>query len=87
MISLIRFFAREIQNDEIVSFLVTKFKRGIYDNWGMKMKVLLGANDIKEVVNNDYEDLSVKLALSFAQNDRLKIFKKNSHKKALSLVN
>jgi hypothetical protein len=41
---------------EAASFHVPLLKGGTYDNWCIKMKVLLGAHDVWEVVEKGYKE-------------------------------
>ncbi|XP_074559994.1 uncharacterized protein LOC141816064 [Curcuma longa] len=74
-----------MSNGGMVSFQVPILKMNNYDNWSIKMKALLGAHDIWEVVEKGYDEPNDESVLSSTQKDSLKDLKKRD-KKALFLI-
>ncbi|XP_020573760.1 uncharacterized protein LOC110020111 [Phalaenopsis equestris] len=72
-------------NGGMASFQVPMLKESIYDNWSIKMKALLGAHDVWEVVEKGYDEPSDESALSTTQKDNLRDLRKRD-KKALFLI-
>ncbi|XP_020586292.1 uncharacterized protein LOC110028686 [Phalaenopsis equestris] len=72
-------------NGGMVSFQVSMLKESIYDNWSIKMKALLGAHDVWEVVEKGYDEPSDESVLSTTQKDSLRDLRKRD-KKALFLI-
>ncbi|XP_020572407.1 uncharacterized protein LOC110019170 [Phalaenopsis equestris] len=72
-------------NGGMVSFQVPMLKESIYDNWSIKMKALLGAHDVWEVVEKSYDEPSDESILSTTQKDSLRDLRKRD-KKALFLI-
>ncbi|XP_020598756.1 uncharacterized protein LOC110038304 [Phalaenopsis equestris] len=72
-------------NGGMVSFQVPMFKESIYDNWSIKMKALLGAHNVWEVVEKGYDEPSDESALSTTQKDSSRDLQKGD-KKALFLI-
>ena len=69
----------------MVSFQVPTLKNDNYDNWSIKMKALLGAHDVWEVVEKGYTESEDESTLSQTQKDSLKDSRKRD-KKALYLI-
>ncbi|KAL5827884.1 hypothetical protein ACOSQ3_019735 [Xanthoceras sorbifolium] len=69
----------------MASFQVPTLKNENYDNWSIKMKALLGAHDVWEVVEKGYTKLEDESTLSQTQKDSLKDLRKKD-KKALYLI-
>ena len=67
------------------SFHVPLLKGGTYDNWCIKMKALLGAHDVWEVVEKGYKESQDEDSLTQTQRDILKDSRKRD-KKALFLI-
>jgi hypothetical protein len=59
-------------NNVAASFAVPLLKRGTYDNWCIKMKALLGAHDVWEVVEKGYKKSQDVDSLTQTQRDTLK---------------
>ncbi|KAL5789098.1 hypothetical protein ACOSQ2_003986 [Xanthoceras sorbifolium] len=69
----------------MASFQVPTLKNENYDNWSIKMKALLGAHDVWEVVEKGYTEPEDESTLSQTQKDSLKDSRKRD-KKALYLI-
>ncbi|XP_057776317.1 uncharacterized protein LOC130995181 [Salvia miltiorrhiza] len=67
------------------SFQVPMLNKSNFDNWSIKMKALLGAHDVWEIVENGYEEPRDEATLSQQQKDRLRDARKRD-KKALCLI-
>ncbi|KAI0529711.1 hypothetical protein KFK09_002268 [Dendrobium nobile] len=72
-------------NGGMASFQVPLLKTVDYDNWSIKMKALLGAHDVWEIVEKGYDEPSDESALSLTQKDSLRDSRKRD-KKALFLI-
>ena len=69
----------------MASFQVPMLNKSNYDNWSIKMKALLGAHDVWDVVEKGYNEPQDEATLSQAQKDSLKDSRKRD-KKALYLI-
>ncbi|KAL5781316.1 hypothetical protein ACOSP7_006345 [Xanthoceras sorbifolium] len=69
----------------MASFQVPALKNENYDNWSIKMKALLGAHDVWEVIEKGYTKPEDESTLSKTQKDSLKDSRKRD-KKALYLI-
>ncbi|XP_061337601.1 uncharacterized protein LOC133284573 [Gastrolobium bilobum] len=69
----------------MVPFQVPMLTKNNYDNWSIKMKALLGSQDVWEVVEKGYNEPQEGVHLSQAQRDSLKDSRKRD-KKALYLI-
>ncbi|XP_042041040.1 uncharacterized protein LOC121786439 [Salvia splendens] len=67
------------------SFQVPMLNKSSFDNWSIKMKALLGAHDVWEIVESGYEEPQDETDLSQQQRDRLRDARKKD-KKALYLI-
>ncbi|KAK6119274.1 hypothetical protein DH2020_046983 [Rehmannia glutinosa] len=69
----------------VASFQVPQLKGNDFENWSIKMKALLGAHDVWEVVEKGYEETKDESTLSSTEKDSLKDSRKKD-KKALFLI-
>ena len=69
----------------VASFQVPMLNKSNYDNWSIKMKALLGAHDVWEIVEKGYIEPPDEATLSQNQRDSLKDSRKRD-KKALYLI-
>jgi len=69
----------------VASFQVPLLKGNTYDNWSIKVKALLGAHDVWEMVEKVYKESQNETSLSLAQKDTLKDSRKRD-KKAFFLI-
>ncbi|XP_042010009.1 uncharacterized protein LOC121758689 [Salvia splendens] len=67
------------------SFQVLMLNKSSFDYWSIKMKALLGAHDVWEIVESGYEEPQDETDLSQQQRDRLRDARKRD-KKALYLI-
>ena len=65
--------------------MVPSLNKSNYDNWGIKMKALLGSQDVWEIVEKGYKESENEGTLSQAQNDSLGDSRKRD-KKAFYLI-
>ena len=72
-------------NGGVASFQVPTLNNNNFDNWSIKMKALLGAHDVWEVIEKCYDEVKEKSAISSTQKDNLKDARKKD-KKALFLI-
>ncbi|CAA0840626.1 Unknown protein [Striga hermonthica] len=71
--------------NNLQSFQVPILNKSNFDNWSIKMKALLGAHDVWEIVENGYEEPPDEATLSQQQKERLRDSRKRD-KKALFLI-
>ncbi|CAA0805768.1 Unknown protein [Striga hermonthica] len=71
--------------NNLQSFQVSILNKSNFDNWSIKMKALLGAHDVWEIVENGYEEPPDEATLSQQQKERLRDSRKRD-KKALFLI-
>ena len=69
----------------VASFQVPTLNNDNYDNWSIKMKALLGAHDVLEIVEKSYTEPQNEASLSQSEKDSLKDSRKKD-KKALFLI-
>lgn len=69
----------------VASFQVPTLNIDNYDNWSIKMKALLGAHDVLEIVEKGYNEPQNEASLSQSEKDSLKDSRKKD-KKALFLI-
>ncbi|GKV20502.1 hypothetical protein SLEP1_g30621 [Rubroshorea leprosula] len=69
----------------LVSLQVPKFSKEKFDNWCIRMKAILGAHDVWEIVENGYDAPKDMSALTQAQKDQFNSIKKKDQK-AVSLI-
>ncbi|KAK6154900.1 hypothetical protein DH2020_009148 [Rehmannia glutinosa] len=69
----------------VTSFQVPQLKGNDFENWSIKMKALLGAHDVWEIVEKGYEETKDESTLSSTEKDSLKDSRKKD-KKALFLI-
>ncbi|CAN6715858.1 unnamed protein product [Malus baccata var. baccata] len=69
----------------MAAFQVPMLDNNNFDNWSIKMKALLGAHDVWEVVEKGYTELEDEATLSQPQKESLKD-SRNRDKKALYLI-
>ncbi|KAK4253218.1 hypothetical protein QN277_010548 [Acacia crassicarpa] len=72
-------------SSNMVPFQVPMLTKSNYDNWSIKMKALLGSQDVWEMVEKGYNEPQEGATLSQAQRDSLKDSRKRD-KKALYLI-
>ena len=71
--------------NSMVSFQVLTLNNNNYDNWSIKMKALLGAHDVWDIIENEYSEPQNEASLSQPEKDSLKDSRKKD-KKALFLI-
>ncbi|GKV12660.1 hypothetical protein SLEP1_g23783 [Rubroshorea leprosula] len=69
----------------LVSLQVPKFTKEKFDNWCIRMKAILDAHDVWEIVENGYDAPKDMSALTQAQKDQFNSIKKKDQK-AVSLI-
>ena len=69
----------------VASFQVPTLNNNNYDNWSIKMKALLGAHDVWDVIEKGYNEPQNEASLSQSEKDSLKDSRKKD-KKALFLI-
>ncbi|XP_028556025.1 uncharacterized protein LOC110109975 [Dendrobium catenatum] len=69
----------------MIPFQVPTLNNSNYDNWSIKMKALLGAQDVWEMIEKGYNEPQDESSLSQAQKDSLRDSRKRD-KKALYLI-
>ncbi|KAK6134376.1 hypothetical protein DH2020_031883 [Rehmannia glutinosa] len=69
----------------VASFQVSMLNTSNYDNWSIKMKTILGAHDVWDIVEKGYVESQDETTLSQTQKDNLKESRKRD-KKALYLI-
>ncbi|XP_020688719.2 uncharacterized protein LOC110104092 [Dendrobium catenatum] len=69
----------------MIPFQVPTLNNSNYDNWSIKMKALLGAQDVWEMIEKGYKEPQDESSLSQAQKDSLRDSRKRD-KKALYLI-
>ncbi|KAH9670910.1 hypothetical protein KPL70_017154 [Citrus sinensis] len=67
-------------NGGMMSFQVPQLKGSKFDNWSIKMKALLGAHDVWDVVEKGFIVLKNEATLTTAQKENLKDLKKKENK-------
>ena len=72
-------------NSGMASFQVPTLNNNNYDNWSIKMKALLGAHDVWEIVEKGYNEPEDEATLTQQQKDSLKDSRRRD-KKALYLI-
>ncbi|XP_068329911.1 uncharacterized protein [Pyrus communis] len=72
-------------SNAMAAFQVPVLDNNNFDNWSIKMKALLGAHDVWEVVERDYSEPEDEATLTQAQKESLKDSRKRD-KKALYLI-
>ncbi|XP_061341938.1 uncharacterized protein LOC133288237 [Gastrolobium bilobum] len=72
-------------SSNMVPFQVPMLTKSNYDNWSIKMKALLGSQDVWEVVEKGYDEPKEGVTLSQTQRDSFKDSRKRD-KKALYLI-
>ncbi|KAK4269386.1 hypothetical protein QN277_022549 [Acacia crassicarpa] len=72
-------------SSNMVPFQVPMLTKSNYDNWSIKIKALLGSQDVWEMVEKGYNESQEGATLSQAQRDSLKDSRKRE-KKALYLI-
>ncbi|CAN6714513.1 unnamed protein product [Malus baccata var. baccata] len=72
-------------SNAMAAFQVPMLDNNNFDNWSIKMKALLGAHDVWEVVEKGYTELEDEATLSQPQKESLKDSRKRD-KKALYLI-
>ena len=69
----------------VASFQVPTLNNSNYDNWNIRMKALLGAHDVWDLVENGYNEPQNEDALTQDQKTTMKELRKRD-KKALYLI-
>ncbi|XP_060960397.1 uncharacterized protein LOC133031099 [Cannabis sativa] len=69
----------------MIPFQVPMLTKSNYDNWNIKMKTLLGAQDVWDIVEKGHKDSKTMLLFPQAQRDTLRDSRKRD-KKALYLI-
>ncbi|KAM1061253.1 hypothetical protein FF1_025766 [Malus domestica] len=72
-------------NNAMAAFQVPVLNNNNFDNWSIKMKALLGAHDVWEVVEKGYTEPEDEATLPQPQKESLKDSRKRD-KKALYLI-
>ena len=71
--------------NDVASFQVLMLNNNNYDNWSIKIKALLGAHDVWDIVEKGYNEPQNEASLSQSKKDSLKDSRKKD-KKALFLI-
>ena len=71
--------------NSVASFQVSTLNNNNYDNWSIKMKALLGAHDVWDIIEKGYSEPQNEASLSQPEKDSLKDSRKKD-KKALFLI-
>ncbi|KAM1742868.1 hypothetical protein ACFX12_012815 [Malus domestica] len=72
-------------SNAMVAFQLPVLDNNNFDNWSIKMKVLLGAHEVLKVMEKGYTELKDEATQSQPQNESLK-FSRKRDKKALYLI-
>ena len=71
--------------NSVASFQVPTLNNNNYDNWSIKMKALLSAHDVWDIIEKGYSEPQNETSLSQSEKDSLKNSRKKD-KKALFLI-
>ena len=71
----------------MMSFQVPQLKESKFDNWSIKMKALLGAHDVWDVMEKCFIVPENETTLNAAQKENLKDLKKKRIKQSISSFN
>ena len=71
--------------NSVASFQVPTLNNNNYDNWSNKIKALLGAHDVWDIIEKAYSEPQNETSLSQSEKDSLKDSRKKD-KKALFLI-
>nr|XP_048330578.1 uncharacterized protein LOC125422563 [Ziziphus jujuba var. spinosa] len=74
-----------MDNNGMVPFQVPTLNKNNYDNWNIKIKALLGAQDVWEIVEKGYVEIENEVSLSQNQRDSLRDSRERD-KKAFYLI-
>ena len=69
-----------MENSFMMSFQVPQLKGSKFDNWSIKMKALLGAHDVWDIMEKDFIVLENEATLITGQKENLKDLKKKESK-------
>ena len=72
-------------NNNLVPFQVPRLMKENYSSWCIRMKALLGSQDVWDIVSNGYEEPESDAALNQAQREALQNTRKKDQK-ALTII-
>lgn len=75
---------KEMANNSI-PFQMPRFTKENYENWCIRMKAILGAQDVWEVVNKGYAEPQDEATLSQAEKDTLQAMRKKDQKAIMTI--